>query len=56
MLYYVGVNGNVLELTPPLGLTTDEVETGVSLLERAVADVIEGRVAPEAGAGFGGWR
>ena len=55
VLYYVGVNGNVLEFTPPLTLTTEEAEAGVALLDQAFADVAEGRVTPETVAGFGGW-
>ena len=36
VLYYVGVNSNVLELTPPLTLTKDEASAGIDLLDRAL--------------------
>ena len=55
VLYYVGVNSNVLELTPPLTLTEGEALEGVSLLDRALTDVAEGRVDETALGPFQGW-
>ncbi len=55
VLYYVGVNSNVLEFTPPLTLTRDEAQAGIELLDRALADVAAGRVDPRAVEAFQGW-
>ena len=55
VLYYVGVNSNVLELTPPLTLTEAEALEGVSLLDRALTDVAGGRFDEAALRPFQGW-
>ena len=55
VLYYVGVNSNVLEFTPPLILTKEEANTGVALLDRALSDVAEGAVDPAMLTAFAGW-
>ena len=55
VLYYVGANSNVLEMTPPLTLTAGEAEEAVSILDRALGDVAEGRVPDDIAAGFEGW-
>ena len=49
------MSSNVLELTPPLTLTTDEADAGVDLLDRALTDVAAGRVDASALAAFAGW-
>ncbi len=55
VLYYVGMNSNVLEMTPPLTLSRAEAEEAVAILDRALGDVVAGRVPDEAVAGFEGW-
>ena len=41
VFFYVGLRGNVLELTPPLTLTEAEAEEGVAIIDRASSDVSE---------------
>jgi 4-aminobutyrate aminotransferase len=55
VLYYVGVNSNVLEFTPPLTLTNAEADIGVELLDQALTDVAAGRVDRTAVTAFAGW-
>ena len=45
----------MLEITPPLILTEEEVDTGVAILAQAVDDVVQGRVSDDAIAAFAGW-
>jgi 4-aminobutyrate aminotransferase len=55
VVYYVGVNANVLEFTPPLTLTKDEASVGVELLDQALSDAASGRVDRKAISAFEGW-
>lgn len=55
IFYYAGNWGNVLELTPPLILTREEIDEGVAILDQALDDVTRGRVSDEAVARFAGW-
>ena len=55
ILYYVGMQSNVLEFTPPLTLSAAEVDEGLAILDRALEDVAAGKVADEDVARFAGW-
>ncbi|MGG6896457.1 aspartate aminotransferase family protein [Rhizobium sp. BR 315] len=39
VLYYVGMNGNVLEMTPPLTMTEGEISQAVNLLDQAFTEL-----------------
>ena len=53
VVYYVG--GNVLEITPPLVITDDEIDRAADILDRAIADAIAGRVSDEEVQEYAGW-
>ncbi len=55
ILYYVGNGGNVLEITPPLVLTTEEADKGVAILEQAFDDYINDEIDEAKVAEFPGW-
>lgn len=42
---YVGLNANVLEFMPPLTLTEAEIDEAVDIIDQAIADVLDGKVA-----------
>jgi 4-aminobutyrate aminotransferase len=52
---YVGLNSNVLEITPPLILTVDQAERGIQILEQSLSEVESGKVPDSAVAPFAGW-
>ena len=55
VFFYVGLNGNVLELTPPLTLSEDEAEEGIDVIDRAMTDVRHGLVSDTDVAPFMMW-
>jgi len=55
VFFYVGLRGNVLELTPPLTLTEAEAEEGAAIIDRALTDVAAGLVADADVAPFMMW-
>ena len=54
-VFYVGLDSNVLELTPPLTIDEAELEAGVDRLAAALEDVREGVVDDDAVAPYQGW-
>ena len=52
---YVGLNSNVLEITPPLIISVDQAERGIRILERSLSEVEAGKVADSEVARFAGW-
>jgi 4-aminobutyrate aminotransferase len=55
VFFYVGMRGNVLELTPPLTLTEAEVAEGVAIIDQAMTDVGRGIVSDADVAPFTMW-
>jgi 4-aminobutyrate aminotransferase len=55
VMFYVGVDSNVIELTPPLTITADEFEVAARTIEEAVASVERGEVEDSRVASFAGW-
>lgn len=55
VVYSVGVDSNVIELTPPLVITADELTRSFTILSQALSDVTSGRVTDEDVAAFAGW-
>jgi 4-aminobutyrate aminotransferase len=55
VLFYVGLRGNVLELTPPLTLSEAQVREGVAIIEQSMTDVCNGMVTDADVAPFMMW-
>ncbi len=55
VVYYVGLNSNVLELTPPLVLTKAEADEAAAIIGQAIADAAAGKVSDEKVRAFAGW-
>lgn len=51
---FVGDDGNVMELTPPLIITKDELDRGADIIEQAITDVEKGRVSDATVRGYTG--
>jgi 4-aminobutyrate aminotransferase len=52
---YVGPDRNVMEITPPLVITAEELDRGAEILEQAIRDVEKGLVPDSAVAAFAGF-
>jgi 4-aminobutyrate aminotransferase len=55
VLYYVGLQSNVLEFTPPLIIGNNEIEKALEILDDAISDVEHNRIPDEAIRDFQGW-
>jgi len=55
VFYYVGMNSNVLELTPPLTLSDAQAQTAAEIISQAISDAVSGSVTDDKLAGFEGW-
>jgi 4-aminobutyrate aminotransferase len=54
ILFYGGIYSNVLEITPPLTISDEEIIHGIGIIDRALSDVESGLVGDEA-LQYGGW-
>ncbi|OCA88732.1 aspartate aminotransferase family protein [Pseudobacillus wudalianchiensis] len=55
LIYYVGIHGNVLEITPPLTISREEITEALHLLDQTLQDVAAGHVDWEQVKQFSGW-
>ncbi|NIQ06992.1 MAG: aspartate aminotransferase family protein [Candidatus Korarchaeota archaeon] len=55
LLAYVGMFSNVIEITPPLTITKEQVDTAVEIIDQAIKDVQRGVVSDEAMEFYKGW-
>ncbi|MEK4027591.1 aspartate aminotransferase family protein [Pseudobacillus sp. FSL P4-0506] len=55
LIYYVGIYGNVLEITPPLTISREEIAKALHILDQAFHDVESGNVNWDKVRQFAGW-
>jgi 4-aminobutyrate aminotransferase len=55
VVFYGGIYSNVMEITPPLIITSAEVDEGVAILDQAIGEVEAGEVSDEALGEYAGW-
>ena len=55
IVFYVGVHGNVIEITPPLNIDKAEIDQAVAILEQAFKDVEAGNIDMNKVKQFAGW-
>jgi 4-aminobutyrate aminotransferase len=55
ILFYVGINSNVLEFTPPLTMNRKDADRGLQILDESISDVLKGKVSDEEMSRYAGW-
>lgn len=55
LMYYVGIHGNVLEITPPLTIDQEEITRALYILEQVFTDVLADNVDWDKLKQFSGW-
>jgi 4-aminobutyrate aminotransferase len=55
LFYYVSPDGNVLEFTPPLTISEDEIGRALSIIDQAIVDVEANFIDDETALGYAAW-
>src|SRR5699024_12365259 len=55
LVYYVGINNNVMEITPPLTISKTEIDTAISILDQAFTDLENGNIDMRKDEKYAGW-
>ena len=55
LVFYVGIHGNVIEITPPLIITKEEIDHAIAILDQAFIDLKEGNINMDEVSKYAGW-
>lgn len=55
IVFYVGIHGNVIEITPPLIIKKEEIDRAVAILDQAFTDLKEGKINMAEVRKYAGW-
>lgn len=55
LIFYVGIHSNVIEITPPLTISKEEIDLAISILNQAFTDLAENNIDMDAVRRYAGW-
>ncbi|EJL45584.1 MULTISPECIES: aspartate aminotransferase family protein [Brevibacillus] len=55
LVFYVGIHSNVIEITPPLVISREEIDLAVEVLDQAFSDLAEKKINMDAVRQYAGW-
>lgn len=55
LVFYVGIHSNVIEITPPLTISRQEIDLAVSILDQAFKDLDNNNIDMEKVRQYAGW-
>src|SRR5690606_26901186 len=55
IVFYVGIHGNVIEITPPLIITREEIDQSIAILDQAFTDLKLGKIDMNEVKKYAGW-
>ncbi|WP_066301346.1 aspartate aminotransferase family protein [Bacillus sp. FJAT-29937] len=55
LVFYVGIHSNVIEITPPLTITKEEIDLAISILDQAFSDMEQGHINMDLVKEYAGW-
>lgn len=55
LVFYVGVHSNVIEITPPLTITKEEIDLAISILDQAFSDLEQQKINMDLVKQYAGW-
>lgn len=55
LVFYVGIHSNVIEITPPLIITKQEIDLAISILDQAFSDLQDKKINMDLVDKYAGW-
>lgn len=55
LVFYVGIHSNVIEITPPLTITKEDIDLAVSILDRSFSDLEQQKINMDLVKQYAGW-
>lgn len=55
LVFYVGINSNVIEITPPLTISKEEIDLAISILDQSFSDLQEQKINMDLVKQYAGW-
>ncbi len=55
LVFYVGIHSNVIEITPPLTITKDDIDLAISILDQSFSDLEQKKINMDLVKQYAGW-
>jgi 4-aminobutyrate aminotransferase len=55
LVFYVGIHSNVIEITPPLTITKEDIDLAISILDQAFIDLEQQKINMDLVKQYAGW-